>query len=359
MARRPVPPMAWVLAGATGVAVVVLLIPIGHEHGLAWFFRQGDAGYFRAVAVDPFGTGRAIARAGAASEIAFRYGRPGLPFLAWIVALGHPAWVPWALIGIQVVATAAIPGLAAVLADEHSVPPAVGAVVLLSPMLLLLGLVFAEPLMIALVLLAYALQYRGRHQWGLAVFAYAVLVKETAGLALLPWGYRSLRARRYREASSFLIPFVPYAVWCVVVRIRMGELPFLARTLSRREAVGWPGEALRFIVRQHTPEYRSVAANVVATFALCIVAAVAMRRSELGGLAAALAVFVACLGVNSLRYSQETFRLLMFPQTCALLAVGIAVAQRRRNRLPVAPAESVGVCGQPAMPSSGARNCPV
>ena len=68
------------------------------------------------------------------------------------------------------------------LADEYEAPPLVGAVVFLTPLLFIRGIVSSEPLLISLVLLAYILEARACPRSALLVFASAILVK---GIAVL------------------------------------------------------------------------------------------------------------------------------------------------------------------------------
>jgi hypothetical protein len=333
MTRRPVSPIAWMLVLGTGTALVVLTAATLIDHGTASFFHEGDAYLYRAMAFDPFGKGTNFAVVGRLTEAPYRFGRIGLPLTAWVLSLGRPQLVPWWLITINVASIAAVPGLAAVLLDEYGAPPLGGAVVLLAPGLLLIrGVVFAEPLLICLVLLGYILEARGRSRPAVVVFACAVLVKETALLALIPWLWRGIRRRDPRDVARYLAALLPYAAWCVWVRVRLGEFPFLAHTMQRTQALSWPGGGIRRVFIVGTPDHEVVVAFAVVTILLCCVGAFAARQYSIGLLTGVLGVFTTCFGENALRYEGEALRLLAAPQVFALLCVVLAVTGRTAPR---------------------------
>src|SRR5260370_40020981 len=101
----------------------------------------------------------------------------GLPLLGWLLALGRPGLVGWTLIGVNLAAITAIPGLAALLLAEHRGAPIGAALIfVLPPFVLLYGSVVSDPLLIALLLLAFLLDARGHRRSALVVIAYAILV---------------------------------------------------------------------------------------------------------------------------------------------------------------------------------------
>jgi drug/metabolite transporter (DMT)-like permease len=71
-------------------------------------------------------------------------------------------------------------------------------------------------------------------------------VKEIAVLALVPLAWRAVRRRDLREAALVGSAVLPYAAWCTWVRFRIGTLPFLAHTESRRGALGFPFAGIRY-----------------------------------------------------------------------------------------------------------------
>src|SRR4051812_27634646 len=106
--RRPIPPIAWLLAAGTAVALMVLASSTLHIHGTNGFFeRAHDSVFYRFTSESPFGTGRAFIRTGNADEIAYRYGRIGLPLVSWLLAFGQASLVAWTLIAVNTASIAA------------------------------------------------------------------------------------------------------------------------------------------------------------------------------------------------------------------------------------------------------------
>ena len=308
MSRRPVPTIAWILSGGTAIGLVVATFALLHTHGVRNFYIEGDAGHYFLMARDLFGTGR---RFTFHSEAAYRYGRFGFPFVAWLLALGRPGLVHWTLIGVNVAAIAAVPGLAATLLDQYGVPAAYGAVVLLpAPLYALYRDPVADPLIIALILLAFVLDGRGSRRNSLVVLASAVLVKEVAALALLPWMWQALRRKEWRDIARQACVLAPYAAWCGWVRFRLGEFPFRAHTIQRSEAIGLPFAGMHTIWNEQTPHYQGNLALTAVTIVGAFVAAWLGRRHTIAGLALVFGCSVVCFGPNALRFSYEIGRLL-------------------------------------------------
>ncbi len=340
VARKPIPAEAWVLSGATGVAVVALSVVRLVSGGASQFFATGDPRLFLLTTRDLFGTGHGFAALGFAAEIPYRYGRMGLPLLAWLLAAGRPALVAWTLIGINLVALTAIPGLAAVLLDDHDAPPRAAAWILVLPaFVVLFGNVFSDPLVIALLLVAYLLERRSRRGSALALLAFAVLVKEIAVLALIPLLYRAARERTARDAGAVAITLVPYALWCSWLRWRVGAFPFLADTEARRGALGLPFAAFMHTLAHRTGDDTVLLAIVVVTIALGATGAWLARGTLIGGLAAVYTLVSVCIGSEGLRLFGEGLRVLLIPQVFGMLAIAVGVHARKvAGEDPVHPA---------------------
>ena len=333
--RRKIPEIAWVLSGAVAAALVVLVGMIVMRHGQSGIFNVSDSDsyFFRLTARHPLGDTHGFVALHVGNEAPYRYGRIGLPFLGWLLALGRPAWVGWSLVGVYIVSIAAIPGIAAVLLDDLGAPPAAGAVTLLAPGLLLNhGHVYADPLVIALLLFACVLDGRGRRVGALATIAAAILVKEVAVFALIWWIGSALHRRDRRGAAQALAAVVPYLVWCLFVRRRLGAFPFLAHTYSRRGALGVPFGGLRQALDAGTPNIGVVTAAVVVTVALGLVASWLARGTRIGTLALVYTVLTVCLGKNALAYLLENARVMAVAQVFALLGIVVGISARRRRR---------------------------
>jgi len=328
-----VPPVAWVLSGATGVAVTILAALLLAQRGEHAFFVAGDSKFFLLTARDLFGTGRGFAAINATPQIPYRYGRIGLPFVGWLLALGNPSSVGWTMLVVNLAALTAIPGLAAVVLDDRGAPPAAAAFILVLPAFVLLyGTVLCDPLLIALILVAYILDGRGHEHGAVAVLAYAVLVKEIAVLALVPLAWRALRHGDRRRALGVAGAVVPYALWCVWVQARIGTLPFLARTESRRGALGLPFAGVRYTLAHWPFEGAVIVGLLTVTIVLGAVGAWAARGTELGLLAALLTLMTVCLGPVALRYVGETVRVFLTPEVVGGLALCVGLARRAPSR---------------------------
>jgi hypothetical protein len=324
------------LSGATAITVVVLasrqIITLGQHE----FLDSGDARFFHLTARDLFGTGHGIAALGFAKDIPYRYGRVGFPFVAWLLAFGRPGLVGWTLIGVNLAALAAIPGLAALLLAEHRAPPMGAAFIfLLPPFVLLYGIVVSEPLLLALLLFAYVLDARGRRGSALVVIAYAILVKEVAVLALVPLLWRAVRERNVRMALTVTSAITPYVAWCLWLRWRVGAFPFLGR--SAGDQIGLPFGGFRYEL-VHGPHFRAVILTLTtAVIVLGATGAWMARGNQISGLAALYTLMAVCLGPPALRFIGEVPRVLLVPEVFGLLALLIGMRRISPRR------EAVGV----------------
>jgi hypothetical protein len=343
MTRRPIPPMAWVLSGAVAAALTILAISAVSRSGQnAFYGNQSDALFFRLTARHPFGATEGFAALHQITEAPYRYGRIGFPFLAWIFALGRPAWVGWTLIGVYIASIAAIPGIAAVLLEDLGAPPVAAATTLLVPGVLLnFAHVYSDPLLICLLLLACVLEGRDRRTRAIVVLGAAIFVKEIAVFALIPWIWSAIARRDWRGAATTAGAVVPYLAWCAFVRLRLGTVPFLAHTYSRRGALSAPFVGLRAAIQAHTPNIGVVTGAVVITLALGAIASWVARGTRLGALALIYTVLTACLGKNAEAYLLENARVIAVAQVFSILCVIVAISRwwPRRGRSEKVPAD--------------------
>ena len=330
MSQRRVPTSAWLLSGGTALGLAAATGTLLARRGTRSFYAEGDAATYRLIAADLFGRAPGIT---GHADAAYRYGRVGLPLLGWLFAFGRPGAVGSTLIWVNVAAIAAIPGLAATLLEVYDRPGVAGTIVGLAAGLFALYCdPVAEPLMIALIVLAYLFDAHGRRRTGLVVLAYAVLVKEVAALALVPWMWRALRNRNWRDLGVVGAALVPYAIWCAWVRWRIGAFPFLAHTVQRTGAIGWPFTGM-WTTWHDTPSHSATILTLTSlTIVLAAVAAWQARHSPIGGLAAVFGCLTLCFGPNALRFSFEIGRLLAPAQVFALVAIAFAWSTRRKKR---------------------------
>jgi hypothetical protein len=258
-----------------------------------------------------------------------------MPALAWLLALGQPGLVGWTLVALNLAAIVAIPVLSCALARIYCGDARLGLLVLLLP-----GLMFAysrpyaEALLIAVVLTAYLLEARGHRGGAIALFAYAILIKEIAVLALIPFVWRGFTRRDPPEVARWLVALVPYGLWACWVRLRVGEFPFLAHDPSRSNALSLPFVGVMNGLRSQTPNTVFAAEVALASIALGLLAARCARGTEIGLAALLFAGLACCVGPNTLAYPGDTQRVLLVGQVVAFAALvpRLRVMLRRRGR---------------------------
>jgi hypothetical protein len=204
-----------------------------------------DGQFYYRLGLDPFDLARTAF--GIRLDSFSRVERMGYPFLAWLLSGGQHAWLPLALVVVNVAACGVVAlagGILARSAGRHA----------------LWGLAFAgywgylwtigrdltELTAAAFVLLGVAALVRGAHVWSGLAFLCAVLSKETsallvAALALVALWQRFGPARHAaatsepggtlrqltprRSDAAFIIPLLGFVAWQVVLLHATGKLP--------------------------------------------------------------------------------------------------------------------------------------
>lgn len=212
--------------------------PYAHRNGvppgLLVFPGNGyDGQFYYRLALDPAALHRTAF--GITMDAPFRVQRIGYPALAWLVSAGQHAWVPAALVVVNVLALAAV-GLAggtlARDAGRHA----------------LWGLLFAgyfgffmsvgndltEPVAAACLLGGIIAYRRGRPVLAGAAFGYGALTRETVlivplalGLTrLISWARRPARPQACLSAAdlAWVLPVVMFAAWQLVLRQVTGSV---------------------------------------------------------------------------------------------------------------------------------------
>jgi hypothetical protein len=214
------------------------------------FINQGngyDGQFYYRLALDPFDLARKAF--GIRFDSFSRVERMGYPFLAWLVARGHHASVPLALVVVNVIACGVLAlagGLLAQSAGRH----ALWGLVLAGywGYLWTLGRDLSELTTAAFVVLALAALVRHAPIWSGLAFLAAIVSKETAvllvgTLALVTLWLRVTGRKSTFDSSStnagrmlgrlaprrsdlmFIIPLVGFALWQVVLLAATGKLP--------------------------------------------------------------------------------------------------------------------------------------
>jgi hypothetical protein len=158
----------------------------------------------------------------------YRAGRILYPLLTYLLALGQPSLIPWALLAVNVLAAAAATAAAVAITRTLGARPTFSLWVLLSPSIFV-GLIadLAEPTAVACLVLGVALYLRGRLGWAGLALALATLAREVSGAVPAIFAAHALWRRRWRQAALYLAPLALPALWHLWVGVRYGGLPLL------------------------------------------------------------------------------------------------------------------------------------
>ena len=190
------------------------------DHGAGW-----DGQYYYRLALDPLDLHHTAF--GITLDTPYRLQRIGYPLLAWLAAAGRGWLVPWALIGVNLVALGVLAGLGAVLARDAGRRPMWGLLlagywgfplsmswdlsgVVLTAMLVaaLLALRRDRPLVAALALTASVLTKET-----MLVVVGALALSELVGFVRADGGLNSVRRQ-----VAWALPSVAFIAWQVVIR---------------------------------------------------------------------------------------------------------------------------------------------
>jgi hypothetical protein len=284
----------------------------------------GDATEFHVVAEDPFANGSALRAHQAYLGDAYRYGRMLYPFLAWLLALGHSHWTLFTLALLNAIGVGVCTAIMAEWCMRRGRPAQWGLAVLIVPALSQgMGDLYSEPVVIALILIVITLWLGERHLPAIAVAAALLLAREAAALALVPLVADSLRRANRKELIGWIAAALPYLGWAAWVRHRVGAWPFLEKSVSARQALGFPGVAYVTVVRQGLNATLLAGVVVLGVVSLATVVAalyVIYRVRNVASWAALfMSVYIVCQGQQTVRFASDAFRI-MGP-TQLLLAV--------------------------------------
>jgi hypothetical protein len=306
-------------AGAAGVLVGALAARFGWQ-----FFFWTDAHGFWRIARQLSGAGLGP------GEDAYRYGRMFYPLTGLLLAGGNRAWLQWSLPAVNCLAFGASAACGVELAVRHGRPVRHGLLVLVVPGLWLCLLVaWSEALLIALLLGFVVFHDARRNALAAVCLALAILTKESAALILVPFGVAALLGR---DRKAFLVRAaagVPALLWWSWTRVRLGEWPFLATTLSRSRAVGPPFDGFADLLRGDVTAIHVIEIGLVLAVAIGGIGFWLRHPSSVvAGAAAISCAFALCLGHNVLMYPGDTLRVLS--PTLALLFAAVMVNGRAR-----------------------------
>ena len=308
-------PLAAGLIALAGAAVFVLLrlglaaggnitefaraaAPFSHRGlvppGLAVAGSNGyDGQFYYRLALDPADLHRTAF--GITLDTPFRLLRIGYPALAWALSLGQHAWVPAALVAVNVLAVGAI-GLAGGLLAARAGRHACWGLLLAGyfGFFMSLGNDLTEPVAAACLLGGVLAVRRGRPLTAGLLFGYAALTRETAIVVALALALARLmeavrrRARPARADLAWILPLALFTAWQLVLRAATGTFVLLTSADSNASS-GVPFSALAGALRMNLGLLWSPPAGAayiwfleVATLAAFVAAALAALRSASG-----------------------------------------------------------------------------
>ena len=200
-------------------------------HGIAIVPGGGyDGQFYYRLALDPANLHRTAY--GITLDNGYRIQRITYPVLAWLLAAGQQAAVPYSLVAVNVVALGALAWLAALLARDCGRRPAWGLLVAgYFGFLFSLGRDLTEICEACFVVAGLLSLRRGRPVWAGLALAAAVLSRETAlvvvaGVALV--AVRDVvrgRRRPVRADLAFFLPVALYAAWQAIGWAVFGSIP--------------------------------------------------------------------------------------------------------------------------------------
>jgi hypothetical protein len=200
-------------------------------HGIAIVPGGGyDGQFYYRLALDPANLHRTAY--GITLDNGYRIQRITYPVLAWLLAAGQQAAVPYSLVAVNVVALGALAWLGALLARDCGRRAAWGLLVAgYFGFLFSLGRDLTEICEACFVVAGLLSLRRGRPVWAGLALAAAVLSRETAlvvvaGVALV--AVRDVvrgRRRPVRADLAFFLPVVLYAAWQAIGWAVFGSIP--------------------------------------------------------------------------------------------------------------------------------------
>ena len=302
---------------------------------------RGDGQIFAALAIDPIAVHPDNIRGGA-NEEAYRYQRPAYGWLGWLASGGNDDAAPYALIALTVLAGGLLAAAGATFLLTRGTDPRWALLLLLSPGVLI-DLTWVGPEALGAALMVFGVTRwlprggssaddvdgGGPVDWGaVACFAAAGLCRET--LLLIPFTLMVVElVRRHRHrAFAMALSAVPYVVWVLFLRVRIGAWPS-GSVGGRLSPIPFSG-----MVSAMSGWGRADLAVAVLILGLAVAALVVDRTSGLRTLVAANLAFAAILG-EAVWHRFPDFSRVLLPLT--VLSV-LAILVRCFAKAPVEPA---------------------
>ena len=202
--------------------------------------RGNDGQQYLALALDPWqadpGTSQAL------DNPIYRGKRVLYPLLAWVLGLGQPGLIAWALAGLNVLAIGSAAALVALWAQQHQRSPQWGFAALLLPGYWITLSLDTADLLATVGLLAVAVTWSAqRRGWTAFALAAALISRETSLLAWASTGLTALWQRRWTWLLPLACVPLPLLLWTQVLNSRFAQT---RDGLLASVHFGWPGVGL-------------------------------------------------------------------------------------------------------------------
>jgi hypothetical protein len=309
-----------------GAFPAVLVACVCLASGAHQLYGHGDADLFLAVARSPFGSGAHFPGDHLAQGVAYRYGRVLFPALGWALGLGRAAWITWSLVAVFVVAVGWWFAAAAELLRRAGRDPRLAWLLMLMPF----GLVWmssptviSEPLACALLLSAYLAASEHRTRRSMVFAALTILAREALAIVFLPLAWHGWKTRGWRGALEWLQPLVPYAMWSIWVRFRVGRYPLLDPATTRRFAFAAPFAGWAYTLG-HPMQQGQGYGLLIGALTMVVATFVFVRARGNGPFVQAtfwLCAFIACCGWAVWQFPSEALRVMAPAQTMLFISV--------------------------------------
>jgi hypothetical protein len=337
---------SWLIGAVPALGTLVILVAVGPHI----FYGHSDADLFLAVARSPLGNGRHFPGNHLVQGVAYRYGRILFPSLGWVLGFGRRPWITWSL---AVVFAASVGAWIAATAEHlarRGRDPRLALLVLVMPFSVVwirLPIVVGEPLAGALVLFTYLYAEDRKQGRTIVAAALTILTREVLAIAFVPLIWRAYKERGAAGLLQWSFALVPYSIWSLWVRLRVGHFPFLDPAATRRDALALPFVGWDNVLHQPTSHGPGLGLLVGgATIVVAVLVAVRNRGRSLIVQAALISCgFIACYGWAVWQYPTEAVRVMAPAQVLLLIAalttgapraaVDLDVSAPRREPAPI------------------------
>lgn len=319
-------------SAATAACLFGLVVWVGGADPLRSLLDREDGSFFVAIAKDPFAS-HPLAVFPTVAEAAYRYARPGMGLLGWVVSLGHARFVPGALAALTVLSLGMLAAASGSLAEELGADrtfAAIAAVLLPASLLLVLAPGMGDGFATAFALSGLVAWLRDNRAGAIRWWCLAALFRETTLVFPLAAFLGAPRERR------LVIPVLTYGAWVAIVRVRIGAWPTAAS--GTRLSLPWNGipAGLKGWSRAFPVGYMTLPAGfhimIVGVTALVMVGGMAACRGVVRRVVVISALSSLIMG-SAIWFSAVFFARILLPGTVVALVGVLSWARAKRGQV--------------------------